>query len=135
MQHELLPKVCVAIALLVGAAGTISYFGRPATGESSASNASSKLRESPKSHSPPAAVEQATNAPSNEQKTSPFDGNASTKLQRGAQPESSTEAVYYCGAMTRKGTPCTRRVKTPGRCWQHSDKSISEGEAKQGFRR
>lgn len=38
------------------------------------------------------------------------------------RPASSTrsEAVYYCGALTKKGTACTRRVKTKGqRCWQH----------------
>ena len=32
-----------------------------------------------------------------------------------------TEAVYFCGAATKKGTPCSRRVKRPGeRCWQHA---------------
>jgi hypothetical protein len=31
-----------------------------------------------------------------------------------------SEAVYYCGAATKKGTACSRRVKRPGeRCWQH----------------
>jgi hypothetical protein len=40
-------------------------------------------------------------------------------LQREPKRDSSTEAVYYCGALTKKGTPCTRRVKSPGRCWQH----------------
>jgi hypothetical protein len=30
-----------------------------------------------------------------------------------------TEAVYFCGAETKKGTPCSRRVKGGGRCWQH----------------
>jgi hypothetical protein len=29
------------------------------------------------------------------------------------------EIVYFCGAMTKKGTPCSRRVKNGGRCWQH----------------
>lgn len=29
------------------------------------------------------------------------------------------EEVYLCGAQTKKGTPCSRRVHTPGRCWQH----------------
>jgi hypothetical protein len=29
------------------------------------------------------------------------------------------ETVYFCGAQTKKGTPCTRRVKGGGRCWQH----------------
>ncbi len=29
------------------------------------------------------------------------------------------EAVYFCGAQTKKGTPCSRRVKGGGRCYQH----------------
>ena len=29
------------------------------------------------------------------------------------------EVVYICGARTRKGTPCSRRVHQPARCWQH----------------
>jgi len=34
-------------------------------------------------------------------------------------PVSREESVYYCGAPTKKGTPCSRRVKGGGRCWQH----------------
>jgi hypothetical protein len=30
-----------------------------------------------------------------------------------------TEDVYICGARTKKGTPCSRRVHGPVRCWQH----------------
>ncbi len=29
------------------------------------------------------------------------------------------EDVYTCGARTKKGTPCSRRVHGPVRCWQH----------------
>lgn len=29
------------------------------------------------------------------------------------------ETIYFCGAQTKKGTPCSRRVKGGGRCWQH----------------
>jgi hypothetical protein len=29
------------------------------------------------------------------------------------------EKVYTCGARTKKGTPCSRRVHGPVRCWQH----------------
>lgn len=36
--------------------------------------------------------------------------------------KSSDEPIYFCGAMTKKGSPCTRRVKSPGRCWQHAGK-------------
>lgn len=30
-----------------------------------------------------------------------------------------SEPVFLCGAETKKGTACTRRVKGGGRCWQH----------------
>lgn len=30
------------------------------------------------------------------------------------------EPVYFCGAQTKKGSPCTRKVKGGGRCWQHT---------------
>lgn len=30
--------------------------------------------------------------------------------------------IHFCGALTKKGTPCSRRVKTKGRCWQHAGK-------------
>ena len=33
------------------------------------------------------------------------------------------EPVYFCGAETKKGTPCSRRVKGGGRCWQHEGKT------------
>jgi len=32
----------------------------------------------------------------------------------------SEQPVYYCGALTKKGKPCSRRVKYKGRCWQHT---------------
>lgn len=36
-------------------------------------------------------------------------------------PEKELKPVYYCGALTKKGTACSRRVKEKGhRCWQHS---------------
>ena len=49
------------------------------------------------------------------------------KTQSGANlteaPSSSAssveETVYLCGARTKKGTPCSRRVHGPVRCWQH----------------
>jgi hypothetical protein len=33
--------------------------------------------------------------------------------------EEPSEPVYFCGAQTKKGTLCSRRVKGGGRCWQH----------------
>ena len=36
-----------------------------------------------------------------------------------AQPPVTIEQTYTCGARTKKGTPCSRRVHGPVRCWQH----------------
>jgi hypothetical protein len=38
---------------------------------------------------------------------------------KGSSEPSSTEEVYLCGARTKKGKPCSRRVHGPVRCWQH----------------
>jgi hypothetical protein len=35
------------------------------------------------------------------------------------QPSPTTEQAYTCGARTKKGKPCSRRVNGPVRCWQH----------------
>ena len=37
----------------------------------------------------------------------------------GERPTDPEEVVYICGARTKKGTPCQRRVRGPFRCWQH----------------
>jgi hypothetical protein len=36
-----------------------------------------------------------------------------------SRPAANDELVYLCGARTKKGTPCSRRVHGPVRCWQH----------------
>jgi hypothetical protein len=38
-------------------------------------------------------------------------------------PATAEEVVYLCGARTKKGTPCSRRVHGPVRCWQHKGMS------------
>jgi hypothetical protein len=35
------------------------------------------------------------------------------------RPTDPNETVSICGARTKKGTPCSRRVRGTGRCWQH----------------
>jgi hypothetical protein len=49
----------------------------------------------------------------------PAYGPDGTANERPTEPE---EVVYICGARTKKGTPCQRRVRGPGRCWQHRGK-------------
>lgn len=45
---------------------------------------------------------------------------ASSKEQPNSRKTASDEPVYFCGAMTKKGKPCSRRVKSNQRCWQHA---------------
>lgn len=51
-------------------------------------------------------------APKPEPKYGP-DGTATER------PTDPNEVVSLCGARTQKGTPCQRRVRGTGRCWQH----------------
>lgn len=60
---------------------------------------------------------------------------ASGSSQSGLQPASATgikadehlsaaqETVSICGARTKRGTPCSRKVRGTGRCWQHRGKA------------
>jgi hypothetical protein len=52
-------------------------------------------------------------------KTEPAYGPDGTANERPTDPD---EVVYICGARTKKGTPCQRRVRGPFRCWQHRGK-------------
>src|SRR5262249_47306236 len=47
------------------------------------------------------------------QRTAPVQRSSTTP------PPTTTEETYICGARTKKGTPCSRRVRGPVRCWQH----------------
>jgi hypothetical protein len=43
--------------------------------------------------------------------------------------------LSYCGARTKKGTPCTRKVKQGMRCWQHTGQSAMLSDAELRVRR
>ncbi len=45
-------------------------------------------------------------------------------------PNGSSEASYFCGAQTKKGTLCSRRVRGGGRCWQHTGQTAMLPQAK-----
>ncbi len=49
-------------------------------------------------------------------KAEPTYGPDGTATERPTEPD---ETVSICGARTQKGTPCQRRVRGTGRCWQH----------------
>ncbi len=118
-QHDLLPRAVIVLAAVFGAAGITGFFscgkppsasptgGRPITRANVVNNARPPVTAGTpdiRTPNPP----QAPQAP------------PANTVQRQYHGNSSTEPVYYCGALTKKGTPCTRRVRSKGRCWQHA---------------
>jgi hypothetical protein len=65
---------------------------------------------------PPLLIERSANSPLYQKQ----DGTTTENTARGNAALSLTsEVIYTCGARTKKGTPCSRRVHGPVRCWQH----------------
>lgn len=48
----------------------------------------------------------------------------------GERPTEAGEIVSICGARTKRGTPCSRRVRGTGRCWQHRGRAAMLPAAK-----
>ena len=75
---------------------------------------------------PPLVIERRSDSPLNDaengQSSSPASA-AESDVNSAASEDVSTptieEVVYLCGARTKKGTPCSRRLHGPVRCWQH----------------
>jgi hypothetical protein len=65
--------------------------------------------------SPPLIIERPVNSTAN---SGAIPG-APNPTANGPQPTPMLEQLYTCGARTKKGTPCSRRVHGPTRCWQH----------------
>lgn len=82
--------------------GGAEVFSRPATDDAA-------VPPPPASVAGPAAAGAPSSAP-----RSGADGTTATE-----RPTTPSEIVSMCGARTKKGTPCSRRVRGTGRCWQH----------------
>ena len=123
--HDLLPRVLVGFGVLSGIVGLGTYLDGgeandrrltkpsrlvtqnvlPSTGSSTASLVRTETAK-PEAVSP--------NGAPLRSETSPQPGPPSN-----VRPVIS-EPAYTCGAETRKGTPCSRRVKGRTRCFQHA---------------
>lgn len=72
---------------------------------------------------PPLTIVRRADSPLNSPED-PGRSSAGTATTTGGDPSKTLvktpeEDVYLCGARTKKGTPCSRRVHGPVRCWQH----------------
>lgn len=75
---------------------------------------------------PPLTIERRSDSPLNDGGTgsssvqaATTESGANSAAAEGALLSSVEDVVYLCGARTKKGTPCSRRVHSPVRCWQH----------------
>ena len=67
------------------------------------------------------ALIKSANVSEQSKQASPAESNSQASAKQNvAAPTPVEEKVYFCGAQTKKGAPCTRRVKKPERCWQHA---------------
>lgn len=71
---------------------------------------------------------QATPVALPEQRTVPTGDAPPSRTADIAVPLQPVEEKYRCGAQTKKGTPCSRRVKGPKRCYQHEGMPAMVGQ-------
>jgi hypothetical protein len=67
---------------------------------------------------PPLIIERRSDSPLNNFESEPSTASAPGTTSMSAANTIEAD-VYICGARTKKGTPCSRRVHGPVRCWQH----------------
>lgn len=136
--HDYAPRILVGIGLLSGIFGLGFYWQKAenslnlsshkAVGAGAASNKNQANKND---------FAQLSDARSQQDSAPKQENNSASRIQSNAQsfsakqnltaetkrtetkPTAASETVYFCGAMTKKGTPCTHRVKS-GRCWQHA---------------
>lgn len=127
--QDLIPRVIVGIGIVIGLFGIGSYLksGSIESGlqavkqprkvaEQPAPNAKSVVVETPVSR--PENAASVLNGQREQPDLSSTSGKVNASTPRSAKPVMD-EPLYYCGAETKKGTPCSRRVKGNTRCFQH----------------
>ena len=133
--QELLPKGIVALAAIVSVIGLVNYFSN---GQTRSNLVLTRAAEKQASQDQNAGVNKTVSAPQSNSsvQSDPKQIAAVPTLQDKTAPRTlaavptadiaarlapqSTGPVYFCGAETKKGTPCSRKVKGNIRCWQHT---------------
>jgi len=125
--HDLIPRAIVIGGIAIGIFGFGSYLRSGASTEPRVTRLVTRPSET--DASPPGAEPKAPAA----NRSGAGDVNAAViEASKPPQQASNTgrdarievaaasEQLYYCGARTKKGTPCSRRVKGNFRCYQHA---------------
>jgi len=126
--YDLLPRVIVGLAVIVSLFGVANYFRGSDTEQHltrRSEQTPQKLKPASPVSVPSPGIVSASNGNAQPQSESVRSGSEGSASQISEQPNkeraTSDDTVFYCGAITKKGTPCTRRVKKKGTfCWQHA---------------
>lgn len=121
--QDLIPTVIVVAGVLTGLFGLGSYFERPNSDRQAIPEQARRFVESPARNT---AVPVSNNAATAIVPANTTDDRAGDRpaaqvnaVKTAEEPIATDEAKYYCGAETKKGTPCSRKVKGNTRCYQH----------------
>jgi hypothetical protein len=122
--QDLIPRFVVAVSLLIGLFGIGSYLkSGPAPADRQIVQAGPRVERGPANVTrSPQALYGAADVVVPPRMEDPQDKPVTRKpaIVPPAQPVVEvSEPVYLCGAQTKKGSPCSRRVKGNIRCFQH----------------
>lgn len=135
-KYDLLPRITVGVGLLAAVFGFGSFYGNsgPSRDEPRQLNLSQATRSSVPQRTIQPEDQPENVAPSAPVMQAPVDAGIDRVLPDQNQFASkngskAAAVVYFCGARTKKGTPCSRRVKHPStRCYQHEGKAAAMPE-------
>ena len=120
--NDLIPRAIVAVGVVIGILGLGSYLQKGTNVPNSlavrqpAKIMEQKLAEAPVVQQP---VKTDTVSPLATMNLPQTPTAQPASKQEPKLPTTAEEPLYFCGAETKKGTPCTRRVKGNTRCYQH----------------
>lgn len=132
VPHEWIPRIIVIFGIISLVVGFATYFQKSEKPLKIAASVipenAPQLKKEPLNQPSAIPMEAKSNVQNavNLTKQSQKQSSAPQTFLQNAQPNAtenqlnSDERVYFCGAATKKGTPCSRRVKGGGRCWQHT---------------
>ncbi len=121
--QDLIPRAIVIGGVLLGVLGVGGYIKSGPSSEPLVARAAKRTQEP----EPQPSLHKAATTPASE--TVNATNNVSVPRSFTSAPPASdqpspkvvdAEPMYYCGAQTKKGTPCSRRVKGMVRCYQHT---------------
>jgi len=119
--HDYLARAIVASGVLLGVLGVGAFLRSGPSTEPTVARQETKLIERPvKAEADPRTRPSENSAVpvKTPEVVAPVQQLAATKPP--AVKTEIAEAQYFCGAETKKGTPCSRRVKGNTRCYQHT---------------